>query len=84
MLILIKILPFLLDSVVEKNPFIQFILDLIEIVKILFAPVVSLQTVSKLKKMIEDYMLQLPSQIIALGPVICHTCMKAESKHSFF
>ncbi|CAI5689741.1 unnamed protein product [Oreochromis niloticus] len=57
MLILIKILPFLLDCVVEKNPFIQFILDLIEIVKIPFAPVVSLQTVSKLKKkMIEDHL----------------------------
>ncbi|KAL3967359.1 claudin [Sarotherodon galilaeus] len=103
MIILIKILPFLLYSVVEKNPFIQFILDLIEIVKILFAPVVSLQTVSKLKKMIEDhlkqfrqlfpeknvipkqhYMLHLPSQIIALGPVIRHMCMRFESKHSFF
>lgn len=47
MLILIKILSFLLDSVVEKNPFIQLILDLIEIVKILFAPVVSLQTLSR-------------------------------------
>nr|XP_054587799.1 uncharacterized protein LOC129153069 [Nothobranchius furzeri] len=103
MLILIKILPFLLDCVVEKNPYIQFILDLIEIVKILFAPVLSVQTVSKLKQMIENhlkqfrqlfpennvipkqhYMLHLPSQIIALGPVIRHMCMRFESKHSFF
>jgi len=102
MLILLKILPFLLNSI-EKNEYVQFVLDLIEIVQIIFAPVLSVQSVWTLKQMIElhlkqfkqlfpennvipkqHYMLHLPAQILSLGPLIRHMCMRFESKHSFF
>lgn len=102
MLILLKIIPFLLNSI-EKSEYVQFVLDLIEIVQILFAPVLYVQSVLRLKTMIElhlnkfkqlfpgnnvipkqHYMLHLPAQILSLGPLIRHMCMRFESKHSFF
>lgn len=102
MLILLKILPFLLNRI-ENSEYVKFILELIQIVKIVFAPVVSVHTVLRLKKMIElhlkqfkylfpekniipkqHYMLHVPSQIISLGPLIRHMCMRFESKHCFF
>lgn len=52
MLILLKIMPFLLNSI-ATNEYVKFVLELIEIVKILFAPVVSVNTVLRLKKLIE-------------------------------
>lgn len=102
MLILLKIMPFLLN-IIEKNVHVQFVLDLIEIVQILFAPILSVQSVMKLKQMIEQhlkqfkqlfpdnniipkqhYMLHLPAQILSLGPLIRHMCMRFESKHCYF
>lgn len=102
MLILLKIMPFLLNSI-ATNEYVKFVLELIEIVKILFAPVVSVNTVLRLKKLIElhlkqfkrlfpdkniipkqHYMLHLPAQILSLGPLIRHMCMRFESKHCFF
>jgi len=102
MLVLLKIMPFLLNGI-EKNEYVQFVLDLIEIVQIIFAPILSVQSVLRLKTMIElhlikfkqlfpennvipkqHYMLHLPAQILSLGPLIRHMCMRFESKHSFF
>lgn len=98
MLILLKIVPFLLNSL-ATNEYVKFVLELIEIVKILFAPVVSVNTVLRLKKLIELHlkqfkrlfpdkniipkqhcMLHLPAQILSLGPLIRHMCMRFESK----
>lgn len=97
MLILLKIMPFLLNSI-EKNEYVQFVLDLNEIVQILFV-----QSVLRLKQMIEQhlkqlkqlfpennvipkqhYMVHLPAPILSLGPLIRHMCMRFESKHCFF
>ncbi|XP_034057976.1 uncharacterized protein LOC117536966 isoform X2 [Gymnodraco acuticeps] len=102
MLILLKIMPFLLNNM-KGNIYVKFILELIEIVQIVFAPVISLQTVLRLKQMIEQhlkqfkqlfpdknvtpkqhYMLHLPTQILSLGPLTRHMCMRFESKHCFF
>lgn len=102
MLVLLKIMPFLLNSI-EKNECFQFVLDLVEIVQVLFAPVLSVESVLRLKKMIEQhlkqfkqlfptnnitpeqhYLLHLPAQILSLGPLIRHMCMRFESKHCFF
>ncbi|CAG5851037.1 unnamed protein product [Menidia menidia] len=55
MIVLLKILPFLIDSV-KDNEYYKIILELIEIVKILFAPVIGLQTLSKLKTLIEQHL----------------------------
>ncbi|KAM7380069.1 hypothetical protein PAMP_003389 [Pampus punctatissimus] len=55
MLILLKIMPFLLNTI-EKNEYVQFVLDLIEIVQILFAPVLSVQTVLRLRCLIEQHL----------------------------
>lgn len=55
MLVLLKILPFLFNSV-EGNQFVKFLLELIEIVQIIFAPVISLYTVSNLKVLIEQHL----------------------------
>lgn len=57
MLILLKIMPFLLNSI-ATNEYVKFVLELIEIVKILFAPVVSVNTVLRLKKLIELHLKQ--------------------------
>lgn len=94
--------PCLLTSI-EKNEYVQLVLDLVEIVQVLFAPVLSVESVSGLKKMIEQhlkqfkqlfptnnitpkqhYLLHLPAQILSLGPLIRHMCMRFESKHCFF
>ena len=53
MLVLLKISPFVLDSC-KINADIQVILDLIEIVQILFAPVITLGTISNLKLLTRD------------------------------
>ncbi|XP_051806278.1 uncharacterized protein LOC127534635 isoform X1 [Acanthochromis polyacanthus] len=56
MLILLKILPFLLDGL--DNEHTKFILKLIEIVQIVLAPIISLQTVLRLRSMIEQHLYQ--------------------------
>ena len=56
MLILLKILPFLLDGV--DNEYTKFLLKLIEIVQIVLAPIISLQTVLRLKSMIAQHLQQ--------------------------
>ncbi|XP_030231383.1 uncharacterized protein LOC115557593 [Gadus morhua] len=102
MLVLLKILPFLIDKIGE-NDYTQMLLKLLEIVKILFSPIIALSTLSRLKLLIEQhlkhfkqlfrdaniipkqhYLLNLPSQIKALGPTVRHMCMRFESKHCFF
>lgn len=50
-------MPFLLNTI-EKNEYVQFVLDLIEIVQILFAPVLSVQTVLRLRNMIVQHLKQ--------------------------
>jgi hypothetical protein len=48
-------LPFVLESL-EVNACVQFITELIVIVQIVFAPVISIATVSRLKSLIENHM----------------------------
>lgn len=55
MLVLLKILPFILDSC-ERDEYFQVIIELIEIVQILFAPVISLATIAKLKLLIKQHL----------------------------
>lgn len=55
MLVLLRILPFVLESL-EVNAYIQLIIELIEIVQIVFAPVLSIVTVSRLKLLIENHL----------------------------
>ncbi len=55
MLVLLKILPFVLDSC-ERNEYFQVIIELIEIVHILFAPVIALATAAKLKLLIKQHL----------------------------
>ncbi len=55
MLVLLKILPFLLD-VIKGSAYFLFILELLEIVKILFSPVICLETIDKLKVLIEQHL----------------------------
>ena len=88
MLVLLKILPFLLNNV-KDSEFVQFIIELVEITQILLAPVISLHTIAQLfpeKNIIpkQHYLLHMPSQIAALGPMVRHMCMRFESKHRFF
>lgn len=52
MIVLLKILPFLIDTV-KDTEYYKFIL---EIVQILFAPVISLQTISRLRTLIEQHL----------------------------
>lgn len=56
MLILLKILPFLLNAV--DNEYVKFILKLIEIVQIVLAPIISFETVLKLRRMVEQHLHQ--------------------------
>jgi len=55
MLVLLKILPFLLD-VIRGTAYLSFILELLEIVQILFSPVICLETIDKLKVLIEQHL----------------------------
>ncbi len=55
MLVLLKILPFLLD-VIKGSAYFSFILELLEIVQILFSPVICLETIDKLKVLIEQHL----------------------------
>ena len=55
MLVLLKILPFILDSVGE-NDYTKMLLELLEIVKIVFSPIIALSTLSKLKLLIERHL----------------------------
>ncbi|KAL4008313.1 hypothetical protein ACER0C_002165 [Sarotherodon galilaeus] len=55
MIVLLKILPFLIDAAKGTEHY-AFILELIEIVQILLAPVISLQTINKLKILIEQHL----------------------------
>lgn len=78
-------------------------MDLIELVQLLFASILSVQSVLRLKTVIDlhlkrfkqlfpdnnvipkqHYMLHLPAQILSLGPLIRHMCMRFESKHCLF
>ena len=53
MLVLLRVLPFVLESL-EVNASVQLIIKLIEIVQIVFAPVISIATVCRLKLLIEN------------------------------
>ncbi|KAL2076343.1 hypothetical protein ACEWY4_028044 [Coilia grayii] len=55
MLVLLRILPFVLERL-EKNAYVQLIIKLIEIVQIVFAPVLSIATVCRLKQLIQDHL----------------------------
>lgn len=55
MIVVLKLLPFLIDTVKDHEHY-QIILQLIEIVQILFAPVIGLQTISRLKTLIEQHL----------------------------
>lgn len=55
MLVLLKILPFLIDKIGE-NDYTQMLLKLLEIVKILFSPIIALSTLSRLKLLIEQHL----------------------------
>ncbi|XP_049331198.1 uncharacterized protein LOC125799173 [Astyanax mexicanus] len=102
MLVLLKILPFVLDSF-ERSEYTEALTELIQIVQMLFAPVISLATISNLKSLInqhlvnmkqlfpennitpkQHYLIHIPAQIKALGPMVRHMCMRFESKHCFF
>lgn len=54
-LVLLRILPFVLGSL-EDNAYVRLINELIEIVQIVFAPVLTIATVSRLKSLIENHM----------------------------
>ena len=54
MLVLLKILPFLFDKIGE-NDYTQMIRKMLEIVKILFSPIIALSTLSRLKLLIEQH-----------------------------
>ena len=54
-IVLLKILPFLIDTV-KGTEYYTIILELIEIVQILFAPVIGVQTIKKLKALIEQHL----------------------------
>ncbi|XP_062863880.1 uncharacterized protein LOC134325564 [Trichomycterus rosablanca] len=56
MLILLKVLPFILYDLDDE--YVTFIVKLIEIVQIVLAPIISLQTVIRLKLMIEEHLSQ--------------------------
>lgn len=56
MLILLKILPFLFNGV--DNEYTRFIIKLIQIVKTVLAPIISLQSVFLLKEMIQQHLCQ--------------------------
>ncbi|XP_034078395.1 uncharacterized protein LOC117550156 isoform X1 [Gymnodraco acuticeps] len=55
MLVLLRILPFVLEHL-NVNAYVQLIMDLIEIVQIVFAPVLTIATVSRLKLLIESHL----------------------------
>ncbi|XP_029021786.1 uncharacterized protein LOC114864938 [Betta splendens] len=55
MIVLLKILPFLIDAD-KDNEHYKIITELLEITQILFAPVISIQTISKLKTLIEQHL----------------------------
>ncbi|XP_061734388.1 uncharacterized protein LOC133537390 [Nerophis ophidion] len=55
MLVLLKILPFLIDTTGE-NAHTQLLLKLLEIVKILFSPIIALATLPRLKLLIEQHL----------------------------
>lgn len=55
MLVLLKILPFLFDTIGD-NDYTKMLLKLLEIVKIVFSPIIALSTLSKLKLLIEQHL----------------------------
>ena len=55
MIVLLKILPFIIDAVKTTN-YHNVIIELIEIIHILFAPVICLQTIDRLKLLIEKHL----------------------------
>lgn len=57
MLIFLKILPFILNGI-SGNIYVQFVIELIEITHILFSPVLAIETLQKLRTMIEKHLKQ--------------------------
>lgn len=55
MLILLKIFPYILNSI-KDNIYVQFIIELIEITQIIFAPLLFKETIQKLRAMIEQHL----------------------------
>ena len=55
MLILLKILPYILNSIKGHN-YVKFIIELIEITQIIFAPLLFRETLQKLRAMIEKHL----------------------------
>lgn len=55
MIVLLKIMPFLIDTAKGSEHYVV-ILEIIEIVQFLFAPVIGLQTINKLKILIEYHL----------------------------
>lgn len=55
MLVLLKIMPFLID-IAGENEHTQMLLKLLEIVKILFSPIIALPTLSRLKLLTEQHL----------------------------
>lgn len=60
MLVLLKILPFLMDTA-KDTEYYKIIIELIEIAEILFAPVIGLETISELKRLIEQHLKHMKS-----------------------
>ena len=54
-LVLLRILPFVLKSL-KASAYVHLIIELIEIVQIVFAPVLTIATVSRLKSVIENHL----------------------------
>lgn len=55
MLVLLKILPFLMDKIGE-NHYTQMLRNMLEIIKILFSPIIAVSTLSRLKLLIEQHL----------------------------
>lgn len=55
MLVLLKIMPFLIDSVADSE-YIKLLFELLRIVKILFSPIIALTTLQKMKLLIEEHL----------------------------
>lgn len=57
MLVFMKIFPFIVNSI-STNVYVQFIIGLLEISQIIFSPVIAIETLEKLRRMIEQHLKQ--------------------------
>lgn len=57
MLVFMKLFPFLVNGI-STNVYVQFIIGLLEITQIIFSPVIAIETLEKLKRMIEQHLKQ--------------------------